>query len=151
MADRIEREIEEILAKLDDLPEDGRAAPDRSPIPLAAVRKQRAKAVRAARPSPLAAVAQRLSGTTILLTGATLVVFGLVLSNVWGPLIWAALAGVLMFFGAFLSGFLRRPKSTAAAQPPPPSAVFWRDRYITYTDPKSNGWNKLRRRFGRRG
>ncbi len=149
MPDRIEREIEEILARLDDLPEAPTATADRNPIPIAAARKQRQKAERAARPSPFAGFTNKLNPTSFLLAGATLVVFGLVLSSVWGQLIWAAVAGVVMFFGGFLSGFLRRSPSGGKAQPSP-KAVFWRDRYISYAPAGQSTWERVKRRFGRR-
>ena len=149
MADRIEREIEEILAKLEDLP--GEKKPDRSPIPIEAVRKQRQKAERAARPSAGASLSRRVNSTSVLLAGAAMVVFGLVLSNVWSQLIWAALAGVVVFFGGFLSGFLRKPRAKpSASAPAAPKAVFWRDRYISYEPTGTSPWEKVKHRFGRK-
>lgn len=149
MPDRIEREIEEILARLEDLPEAPAATADRNPIPIAAARKQRQKAERASRPSPFAGLTSRLNPTSFLLAGASLVVFGLVLSSVWGQLIWAAVAGVVMFFGGFLSGFFRKPTPRAGAQVSP-KAVFWRDRYISYQPANESTWDRVKRRFGRR-
>ena len=93
MSDKFEREIEEILAKLDDeLP-----APDpasaRPPISLQQKRQQKAKAqrVRTSRPNPLA----NLSPTTLLFAGAGIMFGGLIVSGFWGPAIWASLAGIV--------------------------------------------------------
>jgi hypothetical protein len=125
MADKFEREIEEILAKLDDElpPGDGRAA--NAPISIAQKRQQKAKAqrVRTARPNPLAS----LSPTTLLFTGAGVMFGGLLLSAVWSPAIWFALVGVFLFIGAFALSFRKTSRPAAA---PRSQGTFWRDRYI---------------------
>jgi hypothetical protein len=80
-----------------------------------------------------------------MFTGAALVVGGLVLANVAGPLIWVSFAGVLLFLGAFLASFFRHTPAQAA----PPGGVFWRDRYIEY-EPSSPGlFDRIKRTFRR--
>jgi len=139
MVDRMEREIEEILSKLDvDAPKQ-----DRTPISIMA-RKKKPRAAssipsRAARwPSPSPAV--------LLLLGAGVMIAGLVLSNVWGPLIWMAFAGVLVFLAAFVLSFRKSsPQGSAAA----PRGHYWRDRYIEYDASDHDLVSKLKRRFRR--
>ncbi|MGE5597295.1 MAG: hypothetical protein ACM3S1_14820, partial [Hyphomicrobiales bacterium] len=96
MADRIEREIEEILAKLD---EDGPLAPEKKPVSILSARNKKKsppKPVRR-RSNPL----ENVNPTTFLFAGAGLVVGGLILSNAWEPFIWASFAGVVIFLLAF--------------------------------------------------
>lgn len=126
MADKFEREIEEILAKLDDelpSPEQGAARP---PISLQQKRQQKAKAqrVRTARPNPL----NNLSPTTLLFAGAGIMFGGLIVSGFWGPAIWASLAGIALFIGAFLWSFRRAPRSSG--QTTSRQGHYWRDRWI---------------------
>jgi hypothetical protein len=130
MPDKFEREIEEILAKLDDEPGKAGASGDRSPISLSQKRQQKAKArrVRTARPNPFAGV----TPTALLFTGAGVMFGGLILSSFWDPAIWAAVAGIALFIGAFFWSFRKTRRSA-----PPVSygrtqagGTFWRDRYI---------------------
>ena len=126
MPDKFEREIEEILAKLDeDLPAEGNGV-GRSPISLSQKRAQKAKAqrVRTARPNPLA----KLNPTTLLFAGAGMVFGGLIVSGVWSPAIWVAFAGVVVFIGAFFWSFKKSNRSAAPAGRS--QGTFWRDRYI---------------------
>lgn len=136
MPDKFEREIEEILAKLDDeLPADSGAS--RPPISLQQKRQQKAKAqrVRTSRPSPLS----NLSPTTLLFAGAGIMFGGLIVSGFWGPAIWASLAGIALFIGAFLWSFRRAPRRSSA---PSGQGHYWRDRWIDDAPPPSGvkGW-----------
>ncbi len=144
MADKFEREIEEILAKLDDeLP----ATPaERSPISIAQKRQQKAKAerVRKQRPSPFAGI----TPTHLLFSGAGLVFGGLILSSFFGPAIWAAFAGVVLFIGAFFWSFRRTSRPTAAGQPA--KGYFWRDRYIEYEPTNSSTGQRIKGWFRRK-
>ena len=142
MADRIEREIEEILAKLD---QDGPLAPEKKPVSIMSARtKKRPTPPRAPRhrPNPLA----NINPTTFLFVGAALVVGGLILSNFWAPLIWASFAGVVIFLGAFVSSFFRTSRPNGLGKP---KGVYWRDRYIEYEAESPGMWDRLRRRFRR--
>ena len=131
MADKFEREIEEILAKLDDqLPE------ERPPISIAAKRQQKAQAQRAktTRQSPFPS----LSPTNLLFAGAGVMFIGLFVSNVWEPAIWASLAGVVLFLGAFLWSFRRTSRPTGT---PSGGGHYWRDRWIDDAPTRSTkGW-----------
>lgn len=146
MPDRIEREIEEILERLDtELPPE---RPERAPISILSRRKKGVspKPSQPRTPSPLARM--NISPTTLMFLGAALVVGGLVLSNAWGPIIWAAFAGVVLFLGAFLSSFFRSGGRGGVSQP---RGVYWRDRYISYEPQHTEGaMSRLRRRFRRR-
>lgn len=142
MADRIEREIEEILAKLDQ--EEGLPAGEKKPVSILSAKAKR-QAAAPPRRSPRPEAFARLNPTTFLFIGAGLVIAGLFLSGFWQPLIWASLAGVVVFLGAFASSFFRErgPRSSA------PRGVYWRDRYIEYEPTRANAWSRLRRRFRR--
>jgi hypothetical protein len=145
MADRIEREIEEILEKLDtELPSDG---PDRAPISILSRKKKKPVTPRNRRgPSPTKRSGQ-FNPTSLMFTGAGLVVGGLVLSNIWGPIIWVSFAGVLLFIGAFLSTFFRSAPPAGTSQP---QGAYWRDRYIPYESQKAeSAMSRFRRKFRR--
>ena len=139
MPDKFEREIEEILAKLDDelpAPESGVARP---PISIQEKRQQKAKAqrVRARRPNPLANV----SPTTLLFAGAGIMFGGLIVSGFWGPAIWASLAGIALFIAAFLWSFRRAPRASSGGGTSR-QGHYWRDRWIDDAPPPSGvkGW-----------
>lgn len=145
MPDRVEREIEEILAKLDAELPPPTAAPDRRPISLTARRPRTpgpAARLRTAIGRPRAA----LTPAALLFTGAGVMVAGVILSFVWEPLIWAAFAGVVLFLGAFASSFFRPSKRPAAG----PQGHFWRDRYIEYSPTSAGPLDRLKRRLRRR-
>jgi hypothetical protein len=142
MADKFEREIEEILSKLDDkLP----PAEEKSPISLASRRQKKAKAAktRTPRANPLASI----TPTTLLFAGAGIMFGGLLLSNFWGPLIWASLSGVVLFVGAFLWSFRRTPRAERGSAP---KGVYWRDRYIEYGPPGSSSGSRIKNWFRRK-
>lgn len=142
MADKFEREIEEILAKLDDeLP----PGPERSPISIAQKRQQKAKAerVRAPRANPLAG----LSPTTLLFAGAGIMFGGLVVSSFWGPAIWLALGGIVIFFGAFFWSFRKQGRPGGASAP---RGVYWRDRYIEYGPANPTSGQRIKGWFRRK-
>lgn len=147
MADRIEREINEILEKLESLPDDG-VTPDRRPISIAEHREDRQRRMK---PPGGGGVRKRLptlplNPTHALLAGAGTVVGGLILSNLWAPLIWAAFAGVAVFIGGFIAAFLRTPRPGPESR----DGVFWRDRYISYEPTRRHGpIDRLKRRFRR--
>jgi hypothetical protein len=74
------------------------------------------------------------------------VIGGLILSNFWAPLIWAAFGGVLVFLGGFLSAFFREGRGDDATRP---RGVYWRDRYIEYEPTSPGAWARFKRRFRR--
>ncbi len=145
MPDRIEREIEEILEKLDtELPPE---RSDRAPISILSRRKKGASPKPSKPRRPPARASMTISPTTLMFVGAALVVGGLVLSNIWGPIIWVAFGGVVLFIGAFLSSFFRNGGQVGPAQP---RGVYWRDRYISYEPERTDSaMARLKRRFRR--
>lgn len=140
MPDKFEREIEEILAKLD-----GDEPSPAKPTPISSARKK-AKPARAPRSNPL----ERVSATTLLFAGAGVMMAGLLLSNFWQPLIWLAFAGVVMFLGAFAWSFKKGTRTAGGGAAPTPQGHFWRDRYITYEPANSSALSKVTRRFRRK-
>ncbi len=144
MADKFEREIEEILAKLDDDLPPGPASGARAPISISEKRNQKAKAkrVRTARPNPLA----KVTPTHLLFGGAGVMFIGLIASNFWGPAIWASFAGVVLFIGAFAWSFRKTKRSGGGGTTASPRSggTFWRDRYID-DRPTGEGKSRFRR------
>jgi hypothetical protein len=137
MADRIEREIEELLAKLDtELPEGGR-----QPISLEERRRRR----KPRRSLPRLSLPD-LDPARLLLAGAGTMIAGLFLSLFWSPLIWVSFAGVVIFIGAFLLSFRSRPVGSIGGSRP--RRVYWRDRYIDYGP--SGHTSRFRNPFRRR-
>ncbi len=136
MADRVEREIEEILAKLDgELPP--AKQPGRAPVSIVSRRRRRPRAAfKVPRP--------RVSPAGLLFAGAGIMLFGLVGASFWPPAIWLSFAGVIVFLGAFVSSFFRTP-----AERPQPKGVFWRDRYIEYAPANESAFARLKKRFRR--
>ena len=103
MPDRIDREIEEILARL------GEDSPKRGEEPISLDERRRQKKAPVASRA-VAALGLSLSGPTaasMLFTGAGVMVVGLILSAIWGTLIWVAFAGVVLFVAAFIWSFVR--------------------------------------------
>lgn len=159
MADRVEREIEEILARLDtELPRDreregGGTAPvaDRQPISISNAREQRAKQAKRAARGPRRRIP--LEPSTLLFTGAAVMMGGLILSTFAGSvMLWVAFAGVILFISAFLwSMFREAPRQPASGGPPRQGGkVFWRDRYIDVSPQDESAGSKLMRRIRRR-
>ena len=147
MSDKMEREIEEILARLDtDAPNAPEPAP---PISIMARRKKAARRLAPER-SGSGGMLARVNPTAFLFTGAGVMVAGLVLSNVWQPFIWASFAGVVLFIGGFLWSFRRSPGPHGAGAAPPPKGHYWRDRYIEYEPAAPGPMDRLKRRLRRR-
>jgi hypothetical protein len=143
MADKFEREIEEILAKLDDDVPPSPSAGGRAPISISEKRTQkaRAKRVRTARPNPFA----KLTPTHLLFSGAGVMFFGLIVSNFWGPAIWASFAGVVLFIGAFVWSFRKTKTAGGSSSAPRSGGTFWRDRYIDDRPGSGGGKGRFRR------
>ena len=140
MADKFEREIEEILAKLDDgTPASSSGNP---PISISQKRKQKAKAqrVRSSGPSPFASI----TPTTLLFAGAGLVFGGLIVSGAWSPAIWVAFAGVVLFIGAFAWSFKKSNRDVTTVNKS--RGTYWRDRYIDDTPHEGGIKGRFRRK-----
>lgn len=159
MADRVEREIEEILARLDkELPSDG-AGPvsERKPISISSAREVRAQKIKSTpaktpRRSRLSGDALPFDPPTLLIGGAAVMVIGLILSAaIAGAFIWLSFAGVLLFLAAFGWSFFRsKPEGGPGVyHSGEPGRVFWRDRYIDARPGSSSTSDKIRRRFRR--
>jgi len=144
VTDRIEREIEEILSKLD---EGKPSEATRRPIPIQSRRRRG--------PGPVSRIGNKVSSrpanltpATLLFAGAGIMLAGLVLSTLWNPFIWAAFAGVLLFLAAFVWSFLRPGGAGRASQP---KGYYWRDRYIEYeTESPAGVIARFKRAFRRR-
>ena len=145
MPDRIDREIEEILARLGEEP----PKPGEEPISLESRRRKRGQ-------SPSSRVASafglRLSGPTpasMLFTGAGVMVAGLILAAIWAALIWLAFIGVVLFLAAFIWSFVR-PRRARVASPPAAKGAHWRGRYVEYEPAPPGVLARIRRAFRRR-
>lgn len=137
MPDRIQQEIEEILARAGDLP--GEGPPSREPIPFRRRRRPRLPRLPHARVP--------IEPATLLFAGAGLVLTGLAASAAWAQAIWLSFAGIVLFLGAFVWSFFREPGRGAPAGP---RRVYWRDRYIEYEPGRPSLARRIRRWFGRR-
>lgn len=154
MADRVEREIEEILARLDtELPQEGSAPTiERKPISISSAREARQK--QAKRATPRRSVS--IEPATLLFTGAGVMVVGLILSSaVNSSLIWLSFAGVVLFLAAFIWSVFRqapeRPMSGGGmGMSQGGGKVFWRDRYIDVSPSNDSVGNRLMRRIRRK-
>lgn len=144
MPDRIQREIEEILERLDD--DEPRAGGARKPISIVSRRKR----------GPIAGQRLRrqldslLRPGRLLITGAIVMVAGFIVANAWEPLIWVSFAGVVLFLAAFVSTFVRR-RGGSSTPPPASRGGYWRDRYIAYESPSGRrAVDRIKRRFRKR-
>jgi len=143
MADKFEREIEEILAKLDDELPPANPGSGKAPISIAQKRQQKAKAerVRAAGPNPLSST----TPTALLFAGAGVMFGGLLLSALWEPAIWFALTGVFLFIGAFFWSFRKTKRSGSVSSTGSSQGTYWRGRYID-DRPQSGIKDRFRRK-----
>ena len=127
-SDRLERDVEEVLANIEDF--DWRRRQSRRPGPIR-LAVQRAG-------SKIAARATALTANHLLLLGALMLIVGLIFR---GGGLWVAIAGIVVFImGLFWAS---RGGNRQANQP---RGGYWRDRYISY-EPTSH--NPLRRLFRR--
>lgn len=142
MADRIEKEIEEILAKLDvgDSGDTITGERQREPIPLDTRRRGKSKK----KPGPVSRAAGSsslglpgITPATLLFAGAGVMIGGLILSSFWNPFIWLSFAGIVLFLAAFGWSFLRKPGASGGMKAP--KGAYWRDRYIEYEPPSNQG------------
>ncbi len=143
MPDKMEREIEEILAKLDT--ESPRSGAEKAPVSIMSRRKRPAGPSRAKRVGSSFHVS--LAPTTLLFLGAGVMLAGLVLSAFYSPLIWAAFAGVVMFLLAFVWSFRRTPRVAGGGGSGAPQGHYWRDRYIEYQPTSPGIGDRIKRRF----
>ena len=150
MADKFEREIEEILAKLDSDAPPAASGSDREPISISSARrKPKPKAPKPAKSSaPGISAFDSLSPPNLLFLGAGMVVAGLLLSNFLAPLIWLSFAGVVIFLGAFLLSFRRSPRGASGGGKA--AGHYWRGQPISYEPAQPTTVGRVKRFFGRR-
>lgn len=147
MADRIEREIEEILAKLDVGDGADTITGEREPIPLESRRKGRS---RLRRQRPRRDWSLPLNPAALLFAGAGVMIGGLIFASFWEPLIWLSFAGIVLFLAAFVWSFFRRaPSGSAGSNGGGQRGVYWRDRYIEYEPAQPSARDRVRRFFRR--
>ncbi len=151
MADKFEREIEEILAKLDTDPPPPVGPSEREPISISSARrKPKPKTSKAPKLAPSGpGLMDRISPTNMLFAGAGIVVAGLILSNFYQPLIWASFAGVVLFIAAFLVSFRKGPRSGAGGGAAP-AGHYWRGQPIVYEPPALSTMGRVKKLFGRK-
>ncbi|GAB4326448.1 MAG: hypothetical protein Kow0010_09520 [Dehalococcoidia bacterium] len=148
MADRIEREIEEILERLE---KKGNAparpqppsGTGKDPIVFPPRRRRRSIASRIA--SGFTGNVTGLTPANLLFVGAGVMIVGFVLATFWEPLIWLSLAGVGTFLFAFVWSFFRRPGRPAGAP-----ERYWRGQRIDYDTPHAGPITRFKRIFRRR-
>ncbi len=127
-SDRLERDVEEVLANIEDF--DWRRRHSRRPGPIRIAVQRFASA--------LVNRATSLKANHLLILGALLLVIGIILR---GGGMWLAIAGIVVFvIGLFWTS---RGGNSRSGQP---KGGYWRDRYISY-ERQSN--NPLRRLFRR--
>lgn len=149
MADRIEREIEEILERLE---KKGKAparpqppsGAGKDPIAFTPRRRRRPLASRIA--SAFSGNVADLTPANLLFVGAGVMIIGFVLATFWEPFIWLSLAGVGIFLFAFVWSFFRRPGRPVGAPP----ERYWRGQRIDYDAPHPGPITRFKRIFRRR-
>lgn len=143
--DRIDREIEEILSRMD----------EDEPISL----EERRRRSRPRRPlgaragAALSPPSVPVTPTGLLFTGAGVMLAGIVLARFWDPLIWVAFAGVALFLAAFgwaLARPRRMRRAAGAAGAPSARGGYWRGRYVEYEPTRPGVLRRIRRAFRRR-
>lgn len=152
--DRIEKEIEEILAKLD-LGDDGDTITGerpREPISLDDRRRQEKR--RPPRPGMGSRMADSMAFPSVAVTpagllfaGAGTMVGGLILASFWSPMIWLSFAGVLLFILAFGWSFMRRNGPNRGAGVGAPKQKYWRGRYIEVDPQEATTMQRFKRLF----
>lgn len=96
--DRIKREIEDILSRLDDLPA------ERKPIPFRKRSSRQPGSLARGLIEPLT----RISIRHVMLTALVLLVVGFFLQGAWAFGRWMLIAGLVLFVGSFVISFFSR-------------------------------------------
>ena len=152
MSDRIEREIDEILSRLNDDGEPPSGDGDREPIPIESRRRRQPRRSLASRMSAAFSLpAIRTGGltpTSVLFTGAGIMIVGFILTAIWGALIWLSFAGVALFAAAFIWSFVRSPRRGGSAKAS--QGAYWRGRYVEYRPPAPGMLSRIKRAFRKR-
>ncbi len=153
MADRIEREIEEILRKLDVDEDAASKAPTKKgsgkePIPISSRRKSR-PGVSKRLENAFSLPSIPLSPSSIIIAGAALTLIGFVLTGFSGALIWVSISGIVLFIAGFLLSLVRRPNALRRSSPNAPKPR-WRGREIEYENDSAGPLTRMRRIFRRK-
>lgn len=132
MSDRLERDVEEVLANIEDF--DWRRRAQRRPGPLR-------RAFRRASDGFLRRIASFNAGH-VMLIGAVFLLIGLILRarsfGVWALVLGVVLIAIGIIWSARSGGRSRRDG-------PSTSGGYWRDRYIAYDEPSRNPLTRWRR------
>jgi hypothetical protein len=147
--DRIEKEIEEILAKLDVGDEKDPSQKEREPIPFDKRRRAKQPGFLSRLTGSISLPALPLTPATLLFTGAGTMVAGLILASFWDPFIWLSFAGIVLFMIAFGWSFKRR-SAPGGGGARGPRQVYWRDRVIEYEPAEPGPLERFKRIFRRR-
>ncbi len=128
MADRLERDIEDVLENIEDFEwhRRQRRGPSRARRGWDALMRQVSDG--------LGSMFVRFTSGHLMLVGFLLLAAGLVL-RARGPGAWLVLAGLVLFLLG-LGWSMRGPRSRA---PHEGRGGFWRDRYIEYDEPRPGG------------
>ncbi len=141
MPNRVEREIEEILSKMDG------DTPGREPLRFR--RSWRSRLRRAFSRFPTPRLPRALNGGSMILWGIGLLLLAMLLRIVApGLVLWAVIVGLVLFFGGFIVGFLHKDSGSVGA-----GDTYWRGERIARSElrgPSSvdrlKGWWRNRNR-----
>lgn len=135
MSDKLERDVEEVLAGIEDF--DWRRR-ERRPGPLRRAGQRFAR--------KLSERSARLSAGHLMLLGSLLVIVGFVLrGNSLG--MWAVILGVVLFLIGIV--WSARGGGGRKERGPTTRGGYWRDRYISYDEPPGNPLSRWFRRRDR--
>ncbi len=119
MPNRVEREIEEILTKLES------PGPGRQPVKLRRTWRSRLRGLTNRLPRTGLSLG-RLNAGTMMLWGIGLILAALVLRMISSDLTRiAVIAGLVLFFGSFIVGFLHKDAGSVGS-----SETYWRGQRI---------------------
>lgn len=148
MADRIEREIEEILERLEKkgkVPAGPQPPSGAGREPIAFTPRRRRRSI-ASRIASAFSLGMDMTPANLLFVGAGVMIVGFVLATFWEPFIWLSLGGVGIFLFAFVWSFFRRPGRRIGAPP----ERYWRGQRIEYDAPHAGPITRFKRIFRRR-
>ena len=122
MPNRVEREIEEILSKLDGEP------PGRQPLRFRRSWRSRLRRMFSGLPRPQ--LPRALNGGTMILWGIGLLLLAMLLRIIAPGLVtWVVIVGLVLFLGGFVVGFLHKDAGSIGAGDP-----YWRGERISRSE-----------------
>ena len=122
MPNRVEREIEEILSKMDGDP--------RGREPLRFRRSWRSRLRRTFSRIPIPRLPRSLNGGTMILWGIGLLLFAMLFRIVAPSLtIWVVIVGLVLFLGGFVVGFLHKDAGSIGG-----GDAYWRGERFSRSD-----------------